>query len=60
MCQRDSTRANVKKAKGNEKVILSLKYKKLRNLVNQKIRKETISHNENRVKNANNEGEIHS
>ena len=30
----------------------------MRNLVNQKIRKETITHNENRVKNANNEGEI--
>ena len=33
MRQRDSTRANIKKAKGSERVILSTKYKKLRNLL---------------------------
>ena len=34
------------------------KYKKLRNQVNCKIRKETIQHNENRVAKANNELEV--
>ena len=49
MHQRDITRNSIKKAKGSERLILSSKYKKLRNLVNQKIRNETITHNENRV-----------
>ena len=43
---RDLTREKIKSAKGNERQILSIKYKKLRNSVNQKIRKENITHNE--------------
>ena len=58
MRKRDTTRANIKKAKGNERSILTSKYKKLRNLVNQNVRRATILHNENKVKSANNEGEI--
>ena len=55
---RDSTREKIKSTKGNERLILMSKYKKLRNLVNQKIRKENIYHNEKRVDKAKNEGEV--
>ena len=58
MKQRDDTREQIKKARNGEKVVLSAKYKKLRNQVNCKIRKECILHNEKRVEKANSEGEI--
>ena len=41
MKKRDSVRENIKKVKGAQKVILLSKYNQLRNLINQKIRKET-------------------
>ena len=56
--KRDHTRQNISKAGPTEKQILITKYKKLRNLVNAKIRKETIAHNNERVKNAKNENKI--
>ena len=58
MKSRDETRAKIKQASSNEKITLLSKYKKLRNLITCRIRKETIEHNEQRVKNANSDGEI--
>ena len=49
MKNRDDTRAQIKSASPSEKLILLAKYKKLRNLINCRIRKETIAHNEKRV-----------
>ena len=58
MKQRDEVRGRIHKASHGEKALLSTKYKKLRNLVNCRIRKETILHNEQRVNKANSEGEV--
>ena len=52
---RDSTRAKISKATTKEKSILLNKYKKLRNLVNARIRKETVEFNNKRIENANSE-----
>ena len=54
MKQRDCTRETIKKSKGNDKLILLTKYKKLRNSVNQRLRRENIIHNEQRVEKAKN------
>ena len=52
MKNRDDTRAQIKKASSSEKLILLAKNKKLRNLINCGIRKETIAQNEKRVQSA--------
>ena len=58
MKQRDDTREKIKSASNNGKVILLAKYKKLRNLVNYKIRQESKIHTEKRIENANSDAEL--
>ena len=45
MSKRDSTRESIKTSKSTEKAVLMEKYKKLRNLVTSKLRKQNIEHN---------------
>ena len=54
----DSTRAQISKAGGNEKITLQNIYRKLRNLVNNKIRAETVKRNNERVSQAQDENEM--
>jgi hypothetical protein len=58
MKKRDRTRHSVQKATGMEKQVLIQQYKMLRNKVTGQIRKENIDHNNNRIKEANNEREL--
>ena len=58
MEKRNEARLTVRKVNGNQKVIWLQKYKKLRNQVNNKIRKDTIDFNNNRVDEAKDENEI--
>ena len=58
MKKRDSTRAKIPKVSTNEKLILLAKYKKLRNLVNARIRKESVEFNNKRIEKANSEKEV--
>ena len=58
MKKRDQTRSKIKDVSGNEKGVLLAQYKQLRNKVTSKIRKENIDYNNNRVEEANNEGEL--
>ena len=58
MTKRDLTRESIKTAGHSEKGALLTKYKRLRNLVNSKIRQESIAYNTERVKNANSEGDF--
>ena len=58
MSKRDQTRANIKIAGQSEKAALLFEYKKLRNLVTSKIRQESVAYNTERVKSANNEGDV--
>ena len=58
MKKRDKTRANISKAKGNEKITLLNKYKKQRNSVTSQLRKENIDFNNNRVNEAKDDNEI--
>ena len=45
MKKRDEARSNIRKTTGNEKQLWNQKYKKLRNSVTSKTRKETLVHN---------------
>ena len=58
MKNRDATRAKISKASTKEKSILWPKYKKLRNRVNARIRKETVEFNNKRIEKANSEKEV--
>ena len=58
MADRDQTRMKIKKSENNQKALLMVKYKKLRNLVNSRLRKETIEFNEKRISDAKNENEV--
>ena len=58
MKQREAARIKIKSSVGNEKQVWNMKYKKLRNTVTSRIRKETIDHNNNRIDNANDENEV--
>ena len=52
MKQKEAVRNKIKSSVGNEKQLWIVKYKKLRNTVTSKIRKETIDHNANVWNNA--------
>ena len=58
MKKRDRIRNSISAAKGQERATLSSQYKVLRNKVTSQIRKENIDYNNNRVEEANNEGEL--
>ena len=58
MRKRDQVRISVSKASTKEKPTLQKQYKALRNKVTNQIRKENIDFNNNRIENANNEGEL--
>ena len=58
ICKRDKTRSAISKAESSEKPILIKKYKKLRNLINSNIRKESKAYNNARVEKAKDENEI--
>ena len=58
MEKRNEARLAVSKVNGNQKVIWLQKYKKLRNQVNNKIRKDTVDFNNKRVDEAKDENEI--
>ena len=58
MKKRDDARLNMSKASLNNHDTLQKQYRKLRNLVNNKIRQETINFNNKRVNEANNENEV--
>ena len=58
MKKRDGARDMIKKSKGNEKVVWSAKYKKLRNCVTAQIRKDSIDANNNRIDAAKDENEV--
>ena len=55
---RDHTRNQIKNSTNQEKQILLIKYRKLRNSVTQQIRKDNYDHNNNRVENAKSESEL--
>ena len=55
---RDKIRKKIGKATEEEKKNLQIEYKKIRNSVTTKIRKDTIAHNEERIEKANDENEI--
>ena len=54
MRKRDHTRGSISKASGQQKGVLLQQYKKLRNLVTSKIRKENIDYNNSKIDEANN------
>ena len=54
MKQRDQTRCNISKANNQQKAVLMKKYKILRNKTTASIRKDTINHNQDRIKLAKN------
>ena len=56
--KRDGVGLEMAKASQKERTILSAQYKKLRNLVNHRVRKETIDFNNKRVEDANKEAEM--
>ena len=58
MEKRNNTRTKLKSASSKEKPVLLQKYKVLRNKVTQTIRKQNIDFNNNRVEEAENEGEL--
>ena len=58
MRKRDSTRHFIGNASTKEKQTLNKQYKALRNRVTSQIRKENIDFNNNRIENANSEGEL--
>ena len=58
MRNRDSTRHSIGNASTKEKQTLNKQYKALRNRVTSQIRKENIDFNNNRIENANSEGEL--
>ena len=58
MKARDHTRNQIKNSTNQEKKILLIKYKKLRNSVTQQIRQDNYDHNNNRVENAKSEAEL--
>ena len=58
MAKRENIREQMNTANKTERTILLIQYKKIRNNVNKRVRQETIEHNNNRVKEANNENEI--
>ena len=58
MRKRDQTRKSISKASAQEKGVLLKQYKALRNTVTNKIRKENIDYNNNRIEEANNEKEL--
>ena len=49
MAKRDQTRKKLSSADQNERLILLAKYKKLRNLINNRIRSETRNFNNSRI-----------
>ena len=51
----DEARLMIKKVSNSKKVIWHTKYKKLRNQVNNQIKKESLDFNNNRIDNAGNE-----
>ena len=58
MKKRDKTRRSIQAAAGKEKQVLLQQYKKLRNRVTGRIRKENIEYNDKRIVEACNEREI--
>ena len=58
MKKREDARKMVQKADNIEKIIWNEKYKKLRNMVTARIRKENYDHNNNRIDNAKDEQEV--
>ena len=58
MKKRDWARARCSAVSNNEKKVWTDKYKKLRNQVNSKVRKETMDHNNKRIDNAKNDNEV--
>ena len=58
MKKREAARKMVQKAEKSEKQIWNEKYKKLRNVVNARIKKENYDHNNNKIDNAKNENEV--
>ena len=58
MRKRDRTRSRIQGAVGNEKGVLSKQYKVLRNKVTAQLRKESVEHNNRRIKEVTNEGEL--
>ena len=56
--ERDKIRKKIGKATKEEKKALQIEYKRIRNSVTTKIRKDTIAYNEERIEKANDENEI--
>ena len=58
MKKRDEVRIRMSTCNQKERALLVLQYRKLRNLVNSKVRQETIDFNTKRVEDAKNEAEM--
>ena len=58
MKKREEAREMIKRSSGNQKVIWTEKYKKIRNRVTASIRKDTMDANNNRIDDAKDENEV--